>query len=177
VTGRWAVPITTERAELLPLDEADAPALLGLFREPAVRRYLLDDEQVDRAWVDAEVAGSRARFAAGGLGLWLARERAPSQGLLGFAGYRCFYDPPVEQVLYGLATAATGRGLATELTRAMIEIAFRDPERTEVRASTDEPNLASVRVLERLGFTVRGREPGPRGAQLHFVLTRARWAP
>jgi RimJ/RimL family protein N-acetyltransferase len=174
VTGRWEQPIVTERVALTPFGPGDAPALLALFREPAVRRYLLDDEVVDHAWVDSEIDNSRARFAAGRLGLWLARDRATSE-VLGFAGYREFYDPPVEQVLYGLATATTGRGLATEITRAMIEHAFRDPERGEVRASTDEPNLASVRVLERLGFARRSREPGPRGAQLHFVLTRAAW--
>jgi RimJ/RimL family protein N-acetyltransferase len=174
MTGRWATPIVTERVVLTPFDRGDAPALLALFREPAVRRYLLDDEVVDQAWVEGEIENSRARFAAGGLGLWMARDRASGE-VLGFAGYRDFYDPPVEQVVYGLATATTGRGLATEVTRAMIDHAFLDPARAEIRASTDEPNLASVRVLERLGFARRSREPGPRGAQLHFVLTRQAW--
>src|SRR5262245_45880977 len=34
-----------------------------------------------------------------------------------------------------------------------------------VRASTDEPNVASVRVLERLGFTRTRVDPGPRWPQ------------
>jgi [ribosomal protein S5]-alanine N-acetyltransferase len=175
VIGRWGIPVVTERVVLTPLDHTDAPALLAMFREPAVRRYLLDDEVVDRAWVEGEIADSRDRFAMGGLGLWMCCDRGAAATPLGFAGYRSFYDPPVEQVLYGLATSSTHRGLATEVTSAVIDVGFRDPDRTEIRASTDEPNLASIRVLERLGFERVTRAPGPRGAQLHFVLTRERW--
>ena len=166
-----SLSLATERLALTPLAGSDVDALLTVFREPAVRRYLLDDALVDRDWVLAEVETSAARFATGGLGLWIARDRVAGD-VIGFAGFRPFYDPPIEQLVYGVATAATGRGLATEMARAVIELAFRDPARAVIRASTDEPNQASVRVLERLGFTELGRTPGERWIQLHFSRAR-----
>jgi [ribosomal protein S5]-alanine N-acetyltransferase len=176
VTGRWSIPLLTERLLLTPMVPADSDELLAMFREPMVRRYLLDDEPIERAWVDNEIAVSGERFAQGLLGLWVVRSR-PAAGaargeVVGFVGFRPFYDPPIEQLVYGITTRTTGVGLATEMTAAVVDHAFADPERREIRASTDEPNASSVRVLERLGFERVGRDPGERWAQLHFVRRR-----
>jgi RimJ/RimL family protein N-acetyltransferase len=46
-----------------------------------------------------------------------------------------------------------GRGLATEIARAMIEYGFETLGLGVISASTDTPNAASVRVLEKCGFT------------------------
>jgi ribosomal-protein-alanine N-acetyltransferase len=172
----WSVPMITERLVLTPMVPADAEELLAMFREPMVRRYLLDDEPIERPWVDNEIAVSIERFARGLLGLWVARSRpteGPARGeVVGFVGFRPFNDPPIEQLVYGITTRTTGVGLATEMTAAVVAQAFADPARTEIRASADEPNASSVRVLERLGFERVGRDPGARWALLHFLLRR-----
>ncbi len=62
----------TDRLVLEPFAPADAAALLALFRDRHVRRYLLDDTLVDAEWVAAEIDSSRDRFAAGQLGLFTA---------------------------------------------------------------------------------------------------------
>lgn len=43
-------------------------------------------------------------------------------------------------------------GLATEASRAVMRYAFEDLGFAEVVASTDAPNAASIRVMERLGM-------------------------
>jgi RimJ/RimL family protein N-acetyltransferase len=164
--------ITTARLVLIPLDDDHVDRLLDHFRDPHVRRYLLDDMLVDRAWVANEVLTSRARFDAGGLGLYAAFPREAPDVLAGFAGFRPFYEPPILQLVYALGPAHVGRGLATEMGRAVIDAAFAGHGFSEVRASTDEPNQASVRVLERLGMTLVSREAGEIWTQLHFVLPR-----
>jgi [ribosomal protein S5]-alanine N-acetyltransferase len=143
--------IITPRTVLQPFVEADEDELLVLFREPAVRRYLLDDEQVSAEWVRAETASSRARFDADGTGLWAIRV-AGQHSIAGFAGFREFYDPPQLQLLYGLLPRFWGRGLATEAARAVCDYARRELGLTEIKASTDIANEASARVLLRLGM-------------------------
>jgi [ribosomal protein S5]-alanine N-acetyltransferase len=164
--------LTTPRTLLTPFADAHVEPLLALFRDPAVRRYLLDGSLVNRDWVEGEIRSSRERFGAGSLGLYAAHLRDAPDVLAGFVGFRPFYEPPVLQLTYGLAPAHVGRGLATEIAKAAIDVAFGDRGFAEVRASTDEPNQASVRVLERLGMRLVATEPGELWPQLHFVLDR-----
>ena len=72
-------------------------------------------------------------------------------------GFWTFRDPPELELLYGLGRAYWGQRLATELATAIVEYGIRQLHVREIRASTDPPNEASVRVLERLGFTLERR--------------------
>jgi [ribosomal protein S5]-alanine N-acetyltransferase len=58
---------------------------------------------------------------------------------------------------YGLARSAWGRGLATEAVRAVMDTAFVSlPLLNRVRAVADPRNVASLRVMERLGMVREG---------------------
>ena len=162
----------TPRMLLSPFDEGHVDALLAFFRDPHVRLYLLDDALVDRQWVEEEVRTSGERFEAGSLGLYAAHLHEAPDALMGFAGFRPFYEPPVLQLVYGIGPDYVGRGLATEIARAVGDVAFNERGFREVRASTDEPNRASIRVLERLGMQLAATGPGEHWPQLHFVLER-----
>lgn len=150
--------LRTDRLALVPLTPDDVESLLDFFNEPAVGRYLLDGESVDRAWVVAEVEASEDRFGDNGAGLWTMRAAtvdgacAGVPELLGVVGFRPFFDPPELQLLYAVHPAAWGRGFATEAARAAVGHAFGTLGFDEVRAATDEPNAASIRVLEKLGM-------------------------
>lgn len=139
-----------------------------------MRRYLLDGQIVSRAWVEDEIRRSAARFEAGGAGLWTLLERDAPR-LVGFVGFRPFFEPPELQLLYGLAPEHWGRGLATEAARAAITYAFRDLGFPEVRAATDVPNAASIAVLERLGMHEWKRtEDGEHGTAFFRVAAPAK---
>ena len=56
------------------------------------------------------------------------------------------------QLLYALDPGSWGRGLATEASTAVIDYAFDELGSRELLASTDPPNRASIRVMERLGM-------------------------
>jgi ribosomal-protein-alanine N-acetyltransferase len=167
--------LTTPRLTLTPVAPEHIDVLWAIFRDPHVRQYLLDDAVVEREWVEEEVRTSQARVAQGSLGLYLCTLQK-SGDPVGFVGFRPFYESPVLQLLYGLLPGFTGQGLATEMAQAAVDLAFAAHGFAAVRASTDEPNRASVRVLERLGMTLIGAEDGPRFRQLHFELPRERWA-
>lgn len=170
-----APALTAGRLELRPFGVVDADELHALFTDAAVRRWLLDDQLVSRQWIDGEITASDARFAAGSCGLWALRERG-RMPVVGFVGFRPFFDPPELQLLYGLLPSHWGRGFATEAAGAALDYAFGALGFGEVRAATDAPNIASVAVLERLGMREWKRtEEGSHGT-VFFVVSADEWA-
>ncbi len=166
--------LTTARLELRPFAHADAPELLRLFQNPAVRRYLLDDLIVTQDWVVEEIRSSEARFGGGTLGLWAVRASDRSE-IIGFVGFRPFFDPPVLQLLYGLLPDCWRQGLATECAGAACDCAFNVLSFEAVRAATDLPNTASVAVLHRLGMSLdRTTDEGEAGTGF-FSIDRVTW--
>ena len=164
-------PMTSKRTILRPFAERDADELLTLFRDPAVRLYLLDDSLVSAEWVHDEIVASDARFANSGTGLWSIR-LANDVSIIGFVGFREFFDPPQLQLLYGLLPGHWGRGLATEVAATVCDHAFRELGFSEVVAAIDIPNEASGRVLERIGMRLeRTTHEGSEGTAF-FVLDR-----
>jgi ribosomal-protein-alanine N-acetyltransferase len=169
--------LETERLRLDPLNESDIDPLHAVLREEGVRRYLLDGEEVERDWVAEVVGDSVDDFASKGLGLWAIRKRDAPR-LLGMTGYRSFFEPPVEELLYALHPDAWGQGIAGEAAGAAIAHAFEVAGRERIRASTDEPNEASLRLMLLMGFveTRRDQPAECKWEQIHCTLERAKWA-
>lgn len=159
--------IESERLCYDRFHERDRDALLALFRDEDIRRYLLDDQLVGAEWLTSEIEASEARFTEGSLGLWSVR-LDPSGPVVGFTGFRPFFEPPALQLLYGFLRTVWGRGLATEAAGAACRTALDHMGFDRVQAAVDVPNRASVRVLERLGFSeVRRTEDGAEGTSFH----------
>jgi RimJ/RimL family protein N-acetyltransferase len=153
MTSIW---LSTERLDLRPYGPADLDVLERIFGDPGVRRYLFDDQVMPRGWVAAEAAANERLFAEHGYGVGLlyVRDEAPAEvaGAIGFAGFRPFFTPPELQLLYGLLPEAWGRGYATEVARALVQVGFEQIGLDEVLGVTDPPNRASMRVMERAGL-------------------------
>ena len=167
--------LLTERLSLSPFEDVDVSELHELFVGAEMRRYLLDDTVVPRAWVEEEVAGSRARFAQDTTcGLWSCR-LGEAADIVGFVGFRPFFEPPELQLLYGFTPAVWGRGLATEAAAAAIAYGFDALGFDEVRAATDTPNAASIAVLRRLGMQERRRSTEGEHGTLFFRVSAGEW--
>ncbi|HUH05003.1 MAG TPA: GNAT family N-acetyltransferase [Kofleriaceae bacterium] len=157
----------SERLSYRRLSAADASAFHRLLTDPHVRRYLLDGQIVDRPWSDEAIADSDRLFAARGLGLWLMFE-AEGEDPIGFCGFRLFAEmSPEPQLIYALVESATGRGYATEAGQECLAVAAAQGL-TSVIAAVDEPNAASIHVLEKLGFRRTGAVPGAFGQTICF---------
>lgn len=163
---------TTRRLELRPLALADVDSLLAIVHQEGVRRYLCDGQRVARSRVVEWVRASQAEFSAGRAGLWGVRPLHDTEQLAGFVGFLAFYEPPVHELMFAVATKYWGRGYAVEASRAAIDWSRNNGGSQRIRASTDEPNAASVRTLKRLGFELSStsRPEGTKWVQLHFVL-------
>ncbi len=167
--------LETSRLTLRPVRPVDADELLAIFTDPDVRRFLLDDEVVGGEWVEDEVRRSDALFRELGCGLWTIRLRGAAP-IVGFVGFRHFFDPPELQLLYGLTPSHWRRGLATEAATAVVRYAFRELGFERVDAATDLPNVASIGVMERLGMEAdRERTSAGSPGTVWYSVERGRW--
>lgn len=163
--------LSTPRLSLRPLAPSGADALHALWTQPDVRRYLWDDAVLPPEHTTAILEENERRFATEGLGLWGCYGPA-SEALIGFAGYWYFFEPPEHHLLYGLAPERWGQGLATEAARAVLHYGFTEGDLTAILAATDPPNLASQRVLDRLGMTYTGEKQRGEQVTRYYHLTR-----
>jgi ribosomal-protein-alanine N-acetyltransferase len=159
--------LRTDRLELRPLASADAEPLHALWTAPGVRRYLWDDEVIPFDRTSDVVAESVRLFDAAGYGLWAARLHSTGD-LVGFGGYWFFHEPPRLELLFGVAETHWRQGLATEIASALITFGLTRRGFREVLASTDAPNVASIRVLEKLGFALERRAKSDERDTLFF---------
>ena len=141
----------TSRLELQPCRAEDLDALHELWRRPLVRRFLWDDAAIDRQQAGDVLRDFLDATATRGLGLWIARAAADTE-LIGFWALREIPPGLEVELLYGLAPQAWGQGLATEGARSVLEYAFDVLKLARVWARTDRPNVASQRVIQRLGM-------------------------
>ncbi|WP_457256344.1 GNAT family N-acetyltransferase [Pedococcus sp. P5_B7] len=84
---------------------------------------------------------------------------------------------------YTLHPASAGRGLATEVAEALVRLCFSELGVVMVQADVFVPNVASQRVLEKVGLrqigvTAAGSEGGghPRMDDYLYAVTAAEWA-
>lgn len=149
---------------MCPVSEGDADSLLSVFQDPAVRRYLLDDSLVSLEWLRNEIASSDERFAGIGAGLWAIRF-LDATAVIGFVGFRDFFDPPRLRLLYGLLPEYWGRGLATEAAKRLCDHAFSELGFARIEAAMDSPNTASIAVAGRLGAAMGSLRAAPNRLQ------------
>lgn len=148
--------VETARLTLVPLSLDDVDALHQLWTDPDVRRYLWDDVVISRDRAEETVLTSIESAERSGAGLWLVRSK-PGDELIGFCGLILRAGEEAPELMYGIVKPWWGRGLATEASCAALEYAFGVLGADRVTAMTDSPNVASVRVLERLGMRLVSR--------------------
>jgi [ribosomal protein S5]-alanine N-acetyltransferase len=146
--------IKTERLILNPLSLTDIELLHNIWIKPEVRKYLWDDEIIPIDQTEEIVKKSLDMFSNNGTGLWKV---IYLEQMVGFCGYWYFHHPPELQLLYGVDPSHFDKGIATEVARAMIKYGFEVLNFEKIVGSTDAPNLASIRVMEKVGMSFEKR--------------------
>jgi RimJ/RimL family protein N-acetyltransferase len=161
--------MTSERLHYEPLTAGCLDDLHRLVQDEHVRRYLMDGAIHPREWSEERIRQSAMLFERRGVGLWLARERHTGDvvGFCGFLEVPSLHPEP--QLVYALFERYAGEGLATAMARTVIAAA-RERGFTTIVAGVDAANLASVRVLEKLGFKPVSVHQGAFGDALLLTL-------
>jgi ribosomal-protein-alanine N-acetyltransferase len=168
--------IETARLLLRPPTLNDAPTLQAMWARPLVRRWLWDDRIVTLEETRTLLVTNASMLAEEEVGLWVVSV-GPDAGVIGFAGYWYFHEPPRLELAYGLDDRWWGNGFATEAAAALAGYGFERCGFTAIEASTDAPNGDSVRVLERVGFSPAPPRPGDEPGHLYFRLARQAFDP
>lgn len=168
--------IATARLRLRPSTLDDVDDLHRLWTDPAVRRYLFDNHIVSRERVQTAIDSSTGSFQTHGFGQWLVIQEEHGS-TIGFCELRCTDASPEVELLYGIAPLYWGQGLATEAARAVLRYGFAEKNLARIVASADTPNVASVRVLEKVGMRFEKHGRSPSGELVFFVMARVEFQP
>ena len=146
----------TARLRLRPFTGADSDALFTLHSSAYVLRYWDTPPWSERARAERFITACQ-QMAEEGSGARLAMDRVADGAFIGWCsltrwnpGYRS------ASIGYCLDAAAWNHGYATEAARALLEWAFDALDLNRVQAETDTRNVASARVLGKLGFVREG---------------------
>lgn len=142
---------STRRLIATRLAAEDVDLLCAMHRDPAVMATLGGVRTDERT--RAYVAENLAHWTEHGFGLWMFRERA-SGAFVGRGGLRhvVLEGESEVEVAYALVRDAWGKGFATEIATASLDVGFRQLALRDVVAFTLPDNHASRRVMEKVGL-------------------------
>jgi ribosomal-protein-alanine N-acetyltransferase len=163
--------IETERLKLRPCTMDDVDAIYQIWTDAGVRKYLWDDNVISREETASVIEKSLEYFRAKDFGLWAVLPLDENR-IIGFCGYWFFHEPPQLELLYGIITDQWGNGFAPEAAEAMLRFGFAELGFQEVIASTDAPNAASVRVMEKLGMNFLKRKESEGLDTIYYSIQR-----
>ena len=169
---RLRLPIESERLLLRAFAPDDAAAMLAVYGDEEVMRYIPGGALPDERAVRAELGRHARELAERGFAFLAVVERESGR-VVGDAGFGVF-DPTGDLELgYTLARETWGRGYATEAGRACLQAAFRDLDPGRVVAVVDVRNEPSARVCEKLGMTLERRLEAHGLPHLLYVARRS----
>ncbi|HLL69907.1 MAG TPA: GNAT family N-acetyltransferase [Pyrinomonadaceae bacterium] len=142
--------LETSRLRLRPCRLEDLELVQALWTNERVRRFLFDGRVISPDEARSFVEASLANFEQYGYGLWLVFARGAKQ-FVGFAGF-LRSEEGMPNLIYGIHPDFWSEGYATEAAGAVLSYAFESLGLSQVKADVDEPNVESVRVLEKLGM-------------------------
>ena len=141
----------TARMLLRRMRLEDFADLLRMYQDPVVMATLggVRTAETTRRYLDLLIS----HWETHGFGWWTMRDPATGR-FIGRGGLRRMPVDGREQVEvgYGLVSEYWGRGLATELARECVRIAFAELQFPELVSFTLPTNLGSRRVMEKAGF-------------------------
>lgn len=147
-----AIILETERLILRTWLLNDLKDFFEIYGNPEVWRFVdpkgvLKSEGAARLSLRRGIAYQQQH----GICHWATVEKNRGK-VIGACGFNLFEGGPELELVYHFAPAYWGLGYATEAARACLRYAFAELNAPQVVASIDQKNLASQRVLEKLGF-------------------------
>jgi RimJ/RimL family protein N-acetyltransferase len=150
------VALTTRRLRLRARVMADLEACVAMDLDPEIHRFIYGDRPPEP---ERHRQRLRARIASGWPpqgGIWVV-EWQDAPGFLGWCGLFPLEDSELIEIGYRYVRSSWGQGIATEAGRAVLDHGFRALGINPIVAVTHPDNLASQRVLQKIGLNPRGR--------------------
>ena len=173
--------VLTQRLRLRRPRAQDAAAVFEYASDPEVARYADYPRTRTIAEIEDRIAARAPAWDAAEEFFWLVTLSGADRAI-GGASLRVVSHEA--EFGYLLARAHWGKGLGTEIARALVALAFSVPDVRRLSATCDAENVASARVLEKCGLvceallrtaTVRPNISTEPRDTLLYALTRGDW--
>jgi ribosomal-protein-alanine N-acetyltransferase len=166
-------PLYTKRLAIRPLRHADAEqAYKSIDLDKEVSRY------INRASSLKQKAERFQKLILGyeaeNYGYFALAPIESDDQLIGWIGLTPLEGHSYTQLLYGLARKYWGQGLATEAAATMMRYAFQRMHLGELVAVVNPENVASRKLLAKIGMTPRGHLNWPRQGLVEVMGIRKR---
>lgn len=169
------------RLRLIPPAKSDAAAWAAWRNEPLGRRFNpLKPSAIEVLERRLEACSSDLRDRTVSEYRWMMEYGGELIGTVALSGLS--WSMGYAEISYWLAEAFHGRGLGSRAVAMLLDLVFAESELERLSALISRENLASKRLIERLGFTLEGclREhyliQGRRVDVLVYGLLRREWA-
>lgn len=143
--------IETDRLLLRRFTPGDLDAFAALNADADVMRYIGDGKLQSRAQTEVRLNAFIEHWEQHGFGLWVTLEKASNE-FAGFCGLKYLDNTSEIEVGYRLAKRFWGMGLATEGAAASLVFGFKDLGLDRIVAVVQPENIASRRVIEKIGL-------------------------
>ncbi|MFC7320058.1 GNAT family N-acetyltransferase [Halobacillus campisalis] len=146
----------TSRLYIRSMTPSDSSSLFPIWSDPDISKYMniqsfTNENQVKDMIIYMNQL-KKAHYA-----IRYAIVELKSSRIIGSCGYSSLdYVNAATKIGYDLAKASWGRGYATEAVSALLYQAFTTLGLNRVEAKVEPQNMNSIKVLQRLNFTLEG---------------------
>jgi len=144
--------IVTSRLRLRAFTEEDVGPLHRVLGDREVVRYFPSPNPPSRDKVQELIARQLRHWEQHGFGWWALEPRWHNE-LIGWSGLGFLQETEEVEVAYLLDKAFWGKGLATEAAQASLQYGFQELELECIIAIVHPDNMASQRVIAKLGMS------------------------
>ena len=145
--------LETEHLHLEPLGEHHAALLHPVLQDARIYTYI-PQEPPTFEWLRERYRRLAGRLSSAGDEVWLNwAVRVKVSGAYVGTVQATVTPARMAEIAYELGPLFWGQGYATEACRRVLTMLFADYDVSEVNAQVDTRNVASIALLERLGFT------------------------
>jgi ribosomal-protein-alanine N-acetyltransferase len=134
------------------LQLSDLDALASIWADPEVTRFLPSQGvPISRENAEKSLRSFIEHWQQREYGVWAIVDNISSQAI-GYCGLRYLDELKEVEVLYGLAKAYWGKGIATLAAKAAVDYGFKIAKLDRIIAMALPDNFASRRVIEKAGL-------------------------
>lgn len=168
------VNIETPRLWLRPLTLTDLNDLTQIYSDPEVMRYRLISQPATREQTQKMLESYLNHWNEHGFGRWATIHKASGK-LIGHCGLEYLATRDDVEISYLLQRDYWGQGLATESATILLNYGFETLQLERLVALANPQNLASRRVIEKIGMQYEKNIQLYGKTWVFYTLSRVQW--